>query len=383
MTITDLQTEIQLDDIADAIEDIKQGKIVVVVDDEDRENEGDFICAAELVTPEHINFMAARGRGLICTPITESRAKELDLNPMVDRNTDLHGTAFTVSVDYKKEGCSTGISTYDRATGIKAITKPETKGADYARPGHIFPLIAKDGGVLKRTGHTEAAIDLTKLAGLYPAGVLVEILNEDGTMARLPQLIDIAKENGLKLISIKDLVAYRMKQESLVEEIYRADLETQYGTFELIAFKDKTTGMTHLALKKGEYNPEDIVLTRVYASGSMEIILKAMVKEKEPSIHKAMQIIESEGKGVLLLIRQPEDHEDLSDFIKCLVDEKDEEAKEKRKQKVINSRQRNVGIGAQILKSIGLSRIKIITNNPKTMVALDGYGLEIVGHVPF
>jgi len=382
-TATQSQLELQLDSIESAIEEIRKGKIIIVVDDEDRENEGDFICAAELITPELINFMATNGRGLICTPITEERAKQLNLTPMVDQNTDLHGTAFTVSIDYKKEGCSTGISTYDRATGIKAITKSETLSNDFARPGHIFPLIAKSGGVLKRTGHTEAAIDLARLAGLYPAGVLVEILNEDGTMARLPQLIEFAKKFDLKLISIKDLVAYRMRQERLVNEVYRAEVNTQYGDFDLIAFKDQTTDMTHLALKKGEWDQDEAILTRVYASGSMEVILHAMIKEKEPTIHRAMKKIEEEGKGVLLMIRQPEEEADLFEYMKYLVDDKDSEAAEKRKIKNISNRHRNVGIGAQILKELGLTKLSLLTNNPRTIVALDGYGLEIVKHVAF
>jgi len=377
------QSALELDSIETAIEDIRQGKIVIVVDDEDRENEGDFICAAELITPELINFMATNGRGLICTPITEDRAKELNLTPMVDQNTDLHGTAFTVSIDYKKEGCSTGISTYDRATGIKAITNDKTLPNDFARPGHIFPLIGKSGGVLKRTGHTEAAIDLARLAGLYPAGVLVEILNEDGTMARLPQLIEFAKKFDLSLISIKDLVAYRMRQERLVNEIFRTNLDTQFGTFELISFKDKTTDMTHLALKKGSWTNDEPVLTRVYASGSMEIILNAMIKEQEPTIHKAMKKIQEAGKGVLLMIRQPEVEDDIVQHLKYLVDANDKEAAEKHKIRNISNRHRNVGIGAQILKEMGLTKLSLLTNYPKTIVALDGYGLEIVENVPF
>ena len=374
---------IKLDSVVDAIEDIKSGKIVIVVDDEDRENEGDFICAAQHITPEIINFMATNGRGLICTPITLDRAKELNLNPMVNQNTDLHGTAFTVSIDYKKRGCSTGISAYDRSTGIRAILDSDTKPDDFARPGHIFPLIAQDGGVLRRTGHTEAAIDLARLAGLYPAGVLVEILNEDGTMARLPQLAKFAKKFGCKLISIKDLVAYRMSQERLVNEVYRSKVDTKYGPFELIAFKESTSEVTHIAMKKGTWNTDESVLTRVYASGSMEIILRSMIKEEESTIHRAMAKIAEEGKGVLLLIRQSENEEDLIHHLKYLVDSTDEEAKAKYHVNELTNRHRNVGIGAQILREIGLTKLRLLTNNPRTRVALTGYGLEIVENVSF
>jgi len=379
----DTLEELKLDRIEDAIEDIRNGKIIIVVDDEDRENEGDFICAAEHVTPEIINFMATHGRGLICTPITEERAKELKLNPMVDQNTDLHGTAFTVSIDYKNDGCTTGISAYDRATGIKAIINENTKAEDYARPGHIFPLIAQDGGVLRRTGHTEAAIDLTRMAGLAPAGVLVEILNEDGTMARLPQLLEFAKIHDFKIISIKDLVAYRMSQERLVNEIYRAEVKTQYGPFELIAFKEETTNFTHVAMKKGSWDADESVLTRVYSSGTMEMILRAMINEEEPTIHRAMRKIEEEGKGVLVLIRQSEQEEDFVHHLKYLVDSSDAEAKAKHQVHQLTNRQRNVGIGAQILREIGLRKLRILTNNPRPVVALTGYGLEIEDHVPF
>jgi len=382
-SMTDTLEELKLDRIEDAIEDIRNGKIIIVVDDEDRENEGDFICAAEHVTPEIINFMATHGRGLICTPITEERAKKLKLNPMVDQNTDLHGTAFTVSIDYKNDGCTTGISAYDRATGIKAIINENTKAEDYARPGHIFPLIAQNGGVLRRTGHTEAAIDLTRLAGLEPAGVLVEILNEDGTMARLPQLMDFAKLHGFKIISIKDLVAYRMSQERLVNEIYRAEVKTQYGPFELIAFKEETTNFTHVAMKKGSWTADESILTRVYSSGTMEMILRAMINEEEPTIHRAMRKIEEEGKGVLVLIRQSEQEEDFVHHLKYLVDSSDAEAKAKHQVHQLTNRQRNVGIGAQILREIGLRKLRILTNNPRPVVALNGYGLEIEDHVPF
>ena len=377
---TDL--EIKLDRIEDAIEDIKNGKIVIVVDDEDRENEGDFICAADHITPEIINFMATHGRGLICTPITQSIADGLKLSPMVDQNTDLHGTAFTISIDYKKQGCTTGISAYDRSTGIKAIMNADTKPEDFARPGHIFPLIAKDGGVLRRTGHTEAAIDLAKLAGLNPAGVLVEILNEDGTMARLPQLMQYAKKFDLKLISIEDLVAYRMRQERLVNEVYRAEVNTAYGSFKLVAFKEAANEATHIALKKGDWTPEEAVLTRVYATTNSTMILNALLRENEPTIMKAMKQIDDEGKGLVLMIRQPEQDDEIITHLKYIIEQSDEAAEIKRAT-ANNNRHRNVGIGAQILKDLGLGKIRVMTNNPRSIVALNGYGLEVVEYVPF
>ncbi|MBT8232795.1 MAG: 3,4-dihydroxy-2-butanone-4-phosphate synthase, partial [Saprospiraceae bacterium] len=258
-------SEIRLDKIEDAIEDIKNGKVIIVVDDEDRENEGDFICAAEKITPEIINFMATHGRGLICTPITVDRAKDLDLQKMVNTNTALHETAFTVSIDLIGQGCSTGISAYDRATGIKAMIDPNTKATDFARPGHIFPLIGENGGVLRRTGHTEAAIDLARMAGLYPAGTLVEILNPDGTMARLPQLVAMAKALDLKLISIKDLVAYRMANERLVSKKIEVEFDTSFGPFTVVAYEENGSQLTHLAFKKGEWDIDEPVLTRVHS----------------------------------------------------------------------------------------------------------------------
>ena len=374
--------EIKLDRIEDAIEDIKNGKIVIVVDDEDRENEGDFICAADHITPEIINFMATHGRGLICTPITQAKADELKLAPMVNENTDLHGTAFTISIDYKKQGCTTGISAYDRATGIKAILNPETQPEDFARPGHIFPLIAKDGGVLRRTGHTEAAIDLAKLAGLNPAGVLVEILNEDGTMARLPQLYQFAKKFDLKLISIEELVAFRMRQERLVNEIYRTSVNTAYGEFELIAFKERANNSTHIALKKGNWSIDEAVLTRVYATTNSSMILNALLSENEPTIMKAMKMIDEVGKGLVLMIRQPEQDDEIITHLKYIL-EKSDEAAEIKRANANNNRHRNVGIGAQILKDMGLNKLRVMTNNPRSIVALNGYGLEVTEFVPF
>jgi len=294
--------ETQLNTIEEAIADIKAGKVVIVVDDEDRENEGDFICAAETVTPEIINFMATHARGLICTPIDEKRADELELTMMVSKNSDPHETAFTVSIDLIGQGCTTGISTHDRATGIKALVNPDTKAEDYARPGHIFPLRAKMGGVLRRTGHTEATIDLARLAGLYPAGVCVEILNEDGTMARLPQLVEIAKQHDLKIISIEDLVAYRMRTERIVKRELSVDMETKYGKVEVIAFTQITTGDTHLAIKTGNWETDDPVMVRVHSSSETGDILGTLFEDYGLQMNKSMEMIAKEGKGVLIYI---------------------------------------------------------------------------------
>ena len=295
-----------LNTIEDAIEDIRQGKVIIVVDDEDRENEGDFICAAECVTPEIINFMATHGRGLICTPIIEKRADELELGLMVSNNTALHETAFTVSIDLIGHGCSTGISAYDRATGIRAMLDPKVKAADFARPGHIFPLRAKAGGVLRRTGHTEAAIDLARLAGFYPAGVLVEILNEDGTMARLPQLCEIASRFQLKIISIKDLVAYRMRNERIIKKEAEVKIPTKYGQFTVVAFRQITTGDLHLAFCKGSWKESDEVLVRVHSTSETGDVLGFLLGNYGNLLENSMQKIAETGNGVLLYMRHHE-----------------------------------------------------------------------------
>ena len=294
----------QLNTIPEAIEAIKNGQIVIVVDDEDRENEGDFICAAECVTPEIINFMATYGRGLICTPLLKDRCDELELYPMVSQNTAMHETQFTVSIDLIGQGCTTGISAYDRATGIKALLNPDTKPADFARPGHIFPLIAKKGGVLRRTGHTEAAIDLATLAGYYPAGVLVEVLNQDGSMARLPDLMIIAKKHNLKIISIKDLVAYRMAKETIIKREIEINLPTEHGDFKLVAYTQTTTGESHLALKKGTWEADEPVMVRVHSSCDTGDILGSLRCDCGPQLARAMQMVEKEGKGLVLYMRQ-------------------------------------------------------------------------------
>lgn len=376
--------QFQLNTIEEALLDIRTGKVIIVVDDEDRENEGDFICAAEKVTPEIINFMATYGRGLICTPITQKRAEELDLNKMVSSNTALHETAFTVSIDLIGQGCSTGISAYDRSTGIKAMVHPDTKPTDFARPGHIFPLIAENGGVLRRTGHTEAAVDLARMAGFYPAGTLVEILNADGSMARLPQLMDIAKEHDLKIISIKDLVAYRMKNERLIKEMTSVTVETQYGAFDIVAFNETSSGITHLAIKKGSWVKDEPVLTRVHSSTNTMDILGTLLHGYGVQLHRTLEKIEKEGKGVLIYLRQKDDDDPVLASLNAI--KKMQETGTK--QKIFQSRtqstdQRDLGIGAQILNELGISKLRLLTNNPRKRVGLIGYGLEIVENISF
>ena len=379
-----MSKEITLNTIEEAISDIKAGKVIIVVDDEDRENEGDFICAAEMVTPEIINFMATYGRGLICTPVTAERAEELELHKMVSSNTALHETAFTVSIDLIGQGCSTGISAYDRSTGIKAIVNKDTKAHDFARPGHIFPLIAEDGGVLRRTGHTEAAVDLAKMAGFYPAGTLVEILNPDGTMARLPELVELAKEHQLKIISIKDLVAYRMANERLIKEMTRVDIDTQYGEFEIIAFNETSSGITHLAIKKGDWKEDEPVLTRVHSSTNTMDILGALLHGYGVQLHRTLEMIEKEGKGVLIYLRQKDDDDPVLASLEAI--KRMKETGEKQKifpSRTQSTQQRDLGIGAQILNELGISKLRLLTNNPRKRVGLIGYGLEVVENIAF
>jgi len=384
--MTDTQTvdtEIQFNTIEEAIADIKAGKVIIVVDDEERENEGDFICAAEKITPEIINFMATYGRGLICTPVTEQRAKDLGLNKMVSSNTALHETAFTVSIDLIGQGCTTGISAYDRSTGIQAMVNSETKAHNFARPGHIFPLIAEDGGVLKRTGHTEAAVDLASMAGLYPAGTLVEILNEDGSMARLPQLSELAKKHDLKLISIKDLVAFRMKTERLIEEKVRVSIENEYGTFDIIAFSELLSNQSHIVIKKGEWTEDEPVLTRVHSSTNTGDILGSLLQGYGKALHKTLELIANEGKGILLYLRNHEDEQSLVTTLETI--KQQQENGESINHTIGNTQtheQRDLGIGAQILNSLGVRKIKLLTNNPRKRVGLIGYDLEIVENIP-
>ncbi len=373
---------VQLNTIEEAIADIKSGKIVIVVDDENRENEGDFIAAAQCATPELINFMVTHGRGLVCTPITAALADRLDLSPMVKENTDLHQTAFTVSIDYRLENCSTGISAYDRATGIRALTQPGTKAEDYGRPGHIFPLIAADGGVLKRTGHTEAAIDLAVMAGYAPVGVLIEILNEDGTMARLPQLLEIAKRFDLKIISIKDLVAYRMRQERLVERKSSINIETAYGQFEVIAFQETKTQKLHLAIKKGNWTLDEPVLTRVHAGSNTGELFALLIKGMEKELHKTLDIISRHGKGLLLLLRYHEGDNAILKVMEALQQQQqNHEPLNPFLNRYLENEQKDIGIGAQILNDLGVRKLRLLTNSPKKRVGLIGYGLEIVEHV--
>ncbi len=372
-----------LDTIESAIEDIKQGKLVIVVDDEDRENEGDFITAAQNVTPELINFMSKHGRGLICAPLVEERCDELGLELMVNNNTALHETAFTVSVDLLGHGCTTGISAQDRAKTIRALVDKSTKPEDLGRPGHIFPLRAKQGGVLRRAGHTEATIDLARLAGLGAAGVLVEIMNEDGTMARLPQLKEIARRFDFKLISIKDLIEYRLKTDSLIEEIVRVDMPTQYGHFKLIAFREKNTTNEHLALIKGEWAKDEPVLVRVHSSCFTGDILGSLRCDCGEQLHKAMQMVQAKGKGAILYMHQEGRGIGLVNKLKAYkLQENGMDTVEANLHLGFPMDKRDYGVGAQMLRYLGITKISLLSNNPKKRAGLSGYGLEIVDTVP-
>jgi 3,4-dihydroxy 2-butanone 4-phosphate synthase / GTP cyclohydrolase II len=371
------------DSIESAVQDIKRGKIVVVADDEDRENEGDFICAAEAATPEVVNFMSKYGRGLICAAIPEGRCDELKLGLMVNNNTALHETAFTVSVDLLGYGCTTGISAQDRSKTIMALVDEATRPEDLGRPGHIFPLRAKDGGVLRRAGHTEATVDLARMAGFKPGGVLVEIMNDDGSMARLPQLIEIAKEHGLKIISIKDLIEYRIKSESLVEEVVRVDMPTKYGQFTLVAFRDTNAGNEHLALIKGSWQKDEPVLARVHSSCFTGDILASLRCDCGEQLHAAMQMVEKEGKGVILYMNQEGRGIGLMNKLKAYrLQEQGMDTVEANLHLGFQMDQRDYGIGAQILRQLGVSKLRLMSNNPKKRVGLVGYGLEITENVP-
>lgn len=375
MTATTKEQHIQLDRIEDAIEDIKNGKVIIVVDDENRENEGDFLASAQSVTPEMINFMATHGRGLICAPITESRAKELELDMMVNNNSDPMETAFTVSVDLRGHGVTTGISAADRSKTIQALIQPETRGYDLSKPGHIFPLKAKDGGVLRRTGHTEAAIDFARLAGHEPAGVIVEIMNEDGTMARLPQLVEVAKRFDLKLVSIEDLVAYRMKNDSLIEKKEDFMLQTRFGEYRLRAYQQTTNGQVHIALTLGSWQPGDQVLTRMNSIQVNNDLFSTLTSNADRKIDAMFDKLNKEGKGAIVFINQEFKPENLLSRIHQLKNIQEQgDIKAPRK----NLDQRDYGIGAQILHDLHISKLKLMTNSEQQKrIGMVGYGLEI------
>ena len=365
-----------------ALEDFKQGKFVIVVDDEDRENEGDFITAAEMITPEKVNFMLREGRGVLCAPITISRARELELQHQVEENTSMLGTPFTVTVD-KLEGCTTGVSAYDRAETIRALADPNSKPSDFGRPGHINPLYAQDNGVLRRAGHTEAAIDLARLSGLRPAAALIEILNPDGTMARMPELLKIADEFGLKIIQIKDLIAFRLEKESLVEKGQEADLPTDYGHFHIIPFRQKSNGLEHVALLKGEWTKDEPILVRMHSSCATGDIFGSKRCDCGEHLHRSMQMIEKEGKGLIVYLMQEGRGIGLMNKIAAYVlQEQGLDTVDANIHLGFDPDLRDYGVGAQILRDLGVGKIRLITNNPVKRVGLEGYGLEIVENVP-
>ena len=369
--------------VEEALEDIKKGKLVIVVDDEDRENEGDFVTAARNANPELINFMATHGRGLICTPLVEERCDELGLELMVDSNNSHFDTPFTVSVDLIGEGCSTGISATDRAKTVQALINPETKPKDLGKPGHIFPLRAKAGGVLRRAGHTEASVDLSRLAGYEPAGLIVEIMNEDGSMARLPELRNIAKKFDLKIITIEDLISYRMKHETLIEEIVQVDMPTKYGDFKLKAFKQTTTGEEHLALIKGTWDKDDPVLVRVHSSCFTGDVIGSLRCDCGDQLYSSMKMIDDAGKGVIIYMNQEGRGIGLLNKLKAYkLQEEGYDTLEANLKLGFKGDARDYGVGAQILRSVGIRKMKLLSNNPKKRTGLIGYGLEIVDTVP-
>lgn len=377
-----MSEKIKLDTIEEAIEEIKNGKVIIVVDDEDRENEGDFICAAECITPEIVNFMATHGRGLICAPIIEDRCDELGLELMVGKNTATFETPFTVSVDLIGHGCTTGISAHDRFKTIRALADPDTKPEDLGRPGHIFPLKAKRGGVLRRTGHTEAAIDFARLAGFKPAGVLVEIMNEDGSMARLPDLIHVARRFNLKLVSIKDLVEYRIKKESLISKEIEVDMPTEHGHFKLVAYQQTNSNETHLALIKGTWEKDEPILVRVHSSCVTGDIFGSCRCDCGSQLHHAMEMVDRAGKGVVLYMKQEGRGIGLLNKLRAYkLQEEGLDTVEANIQLGFDMDERDYGVGAQILRDLGITKIRLMTNNPKKRVGLMGYGLEIVDNV--
>lgn len=371
-----------LNTIEEAIEDIRNGKFVIVVDDEDRENEGDFICAAEKITPEMVNFMITHGRGVVCAPLTEERCDELQLEMQAQKNTSIHSTPFTVSVD-KLEGCTTGVSVSDRAATIRALADTTSTPETFGRPGHIFPLRARSRGVLRRAGHTEAAVDLARMAGLYPAGALIEIMNEDGTMARLPQLLEVAKKYDLKIISIEDLIAYRLRTESLIEKGETVDMPTAYGHFKLTPFRQLSNGKEHIALVKGEWEEDESVLVRVHSSCMTGDIFGSCRCECGEQLHKSMELIEKEGKGVVVYMNQEGRGIGLMNKMKAYkLQEEGLDTVDANLHLGFEADERDYGIGAQILRAIGVSKIRLMTNNPKKRIGLESYGLSIVENIP-
>lgn len=374
--------ELELSSIEAALDDFRQGKFVIVVDDEDRENEGDFITAAEMITPEKVNFMLRNGRGVLCAPITMSRAAELELDHQVEDNTSMLGTPFTVTVDLL-EGCTTGVSTHDRAATIRALADPNRKPADFGRPGHINPLYAQDKGVLRRAGHTEAAVDLARLSGLQPAAALIEILNEDGTMARMPQLKEVAREHGLKIISIRDLIAYRLKQESLVERGVEADMPTADGHFHIIPFRQKSNGLEHVVLYKGTWTEDEPVLVRMHSSCMTGDIFGSQRCDCGEQLHKSMRMIEKEGKGLIVYLSQEGRGIGLMNKIAAYkLQEQGDDTVDANIHLGFRPDEREYGVGAQILREMGVGKIRLITNNPVKRVGLESYGLTIVENVP-
>lgn len=373
----------QLNTIEEAIEDFREGKFLIVVDDEDRENEGDFIIAAEKVTPEKINFMLTYGRGVLCAPITEERCEELELNMQVSHNTSILETPFTITVDKLGGECTTGVSMYDRAQTILALADPETKPSDLGRPGHINPLRARSRGVLRRSGHTEATVDMARLAGLYPAGALIEIINGDGTMARLPELLEVSKKFGIKIISIRDLIAYRLRTESLVEKGVEVNMPTQYGHFRLIPFLQKSTGQEHIALIKGELNNDEPVLVRVHSSCITGDIFGSLRCECGEQLHKAMRMIEEEGRGVVVYLNQEGRGIGLMEKMKAYkLQENGLDTVDANLHLGHNADERDYGVGAQILRQIGVTKMRLMTNNPVKRVGLEAYGLEVTENIP-
>lgn len=367
--------------IEEALEDFREGKFVIVVDDEDRENEGDFIIAAEKITPEAVNFMLKNGRGVLCAPITESRCAELELDKQVSNNTSILGTPFTVTID-KIEGCSTGVSTADRAATIKALADPTSTANTFGRPGHINPLYAKEKGVLRRAGHTEAAVDLARLSGLYPAAALIEIMNEDGTMARMPDLLKVSEKFGIKIITIRDLIEYRLKKESIVEKGETANLPTKYGDFKIIPFRQLSNGLEHVALVKGEWEENEPILVRVHSSCVTGDIFGSLRCECGDQLHKAMEMVEKEGKGVIIYLIQEGRGIGLMNKIKAYsLQEQGLDTVDANLQLGFNADERDYGVGASILREIGVRKMRLISNNPVKRIGLEGYGLEIVENV--